>query len=353
MNPALNASLAPYTSLAAGGLAEQLYICTGSEELRTVLRGLAGRQLWVLGYGANVLVSDAGLPGATVSLRAGGITKEDDDGLVIADAGAWWDDVVQYAIHENLWGLELMSAIPGGVGAAVVGNIAAYGQAVADTLVWVEVFDPASGNTRQLAASELGLSYRFSDFQTDKLARLVILRAAFSLKPTPTGDMVYRSALDVAEELNHDIHTLDGRRQTILETRRRAGSLWDYHHPETQMHTAGSFFRNPMVDSETAERLMAYDETGKSAELLKQMNQVHGGDQKRVSAAHVLLAAGFERGQSWGPVRLHPDHILKIENTGGATAQNIYDVAQEIIQTAATKLGITLTPEVRFLGEFK
>jgi UDP-N-acetylmuramate dehydrogenase len=107
-----------------------------------------------------------------------------------------------------------------------------------------------------------------------------------------------------------------------------------------------------MVDSETAERLMAYDETGKSAELLKQMNQVHGGDQKRVSAAHVLLAAGFERGQSWGPVRLHPDHILKVENTGGATAQNIYDVAGEIVRTVKDKLAIELTPEVRFLGEF-
>jgi len=181
----------------------------------------------------------------------------------------------------------------------------------------------------------------------------VILRAAFALKPTPTQDLVYRSALDVAEERNHDIHTLDGRRQAILETRRRAGSLWDYRGPETQMHTAGSFFRNPLVSTETAEQLMAYDETGKSLELLKKMHQVHGGNQKRVSAAHVLLAAGFQRGQAWGPVRLHPDHILKIENTGGATAQAIYDVAQEIIATVKSKLDIDLTPEVRFLGEFK
>jgi UDP-N-acetylmuramate dehydrogenase len=118
------------------------------------------------------------------------------------------------------------------------------------------------------------------------------------------------------------------------------------------MHTAGSFFRNPMVDTETAEKLMAHDETGKSAELLKQMNQVHGGDQKRVSASHVLLAAGFERGQAWGPVRLHPDHILKIENTGGATAQQIHDVAQEIVRTVKEKLNVDIQPEVRFLGVF-
>ena len=83
-----------------------------------------------------------------------------------------------------------------------------------------------------------------------------------------------------------------------------------------------------------------------------ELNQVHGGAQMRVSAAHVLLAAGFSRGQTWGPVRLHPDHILKIENTGGATAQNIYDVAMEIQRTVLDKLSIELSPEVRFLGEF-
>jgi UDP-N-acetylmuramate dehydrogenase len=80
---------------------------------------------------------------------------------------------------------------------------------------------------------------------------------------------------------------------------------------------------------------------------------VHGGAQKRVSAAHVLLAAGFQRGQTWGPVRLHPDHILKLENTGGATAQQIYNVAMEIVNTVKNKLAVDLVPEVRFLGSFE
>ena len=118
------------------------------------------------------------------------------------------------------------------------------------------------------------------------------------------------------------------------------------------MHTAGSFFRNPIVSEEAVDKLMAFEEHGRTADMLRKMNQVHGGAQKRVSASHVLLAAGFQRGQTWGPVRLHPDHILKVENTGGATAQQIYDVAQEIIQTVKQKLDIDLIPEVRFLGSF-
>jgi len=353
MNPAYNTPLASFTSLAVGGPAEELYECTSDVILKAALDAAQDKQLWVLGYGANVVISDAGLPGATILVRTTELSRENGSTIVICDAGVWWDDLVQFAIQEKLWGLELMSGIPNGIGAAIVGNIAAYGQAVADTLKWVEVFDTSTRETRQLAVSELGLSYRFSSFQTEAFKNLVILRAAFELAERPRKELEYQAALDVASEFNYRLDALDGRRQTILKTRERAGSLWDYHTPEAHLHTAGSFFRNPMVDTETAERVMSYDETGRSLELLKKMNQVHGGEQKRVSAAHVLLAAGFHRGQTWGPVRLHPDHILKLENTGGATAQQIYDVAMEITRTVKHKLGIDIVPEVRFLGEFK
>ncbi|HSX30492.1 MAG TPA: FAD-binding protein [Candidatus Saccharimonadales bacterium] len=351
MEPSRNVTLANLTSLAAGGRAEKLYTCTTNDQLHAVLAAAQPDELWVLGYGANVLVADAGLPGKTVLVRTTAITHEDN--LVIADAGVWWDDLVQFAINKQLWGLELMSGIPGGVGAAVVGNIAAYGQAVAHSLQWVEIFDTAAQRTRRMTAEELGLNYRFSFFQTPDFKYLVILRAAFQLASGPTTELEYEAALAIARRLGSDLSTLAGRREVIVETRRLGGSLWDYRTPGNYLHTAGSFFRNPLVDLETAEKLMAYDETKRSLELLKKMNQVHGGEQKRVSAAHVLLAAGFKRGQTWGPVRLHPDHILKLENTGDATAQQIYDVAMEIVRTVKEKLAVDIVPEVRFMGQFK
>ena len=107
-----------------------------------------------------------------------------------------------------------------------------------------------------------------------------------------------------------------------------------------------------MVDNNQVDAIIAHDESGISRQQLLRQNQIHGGSSVRVSAAHVLLAAGFRRGQSWGKVGLHPDHILKIANLGGASAQEIYDVIQMIIQTVQKKLGITLEPEVRFLGDF-
>ncbi len=345
-----HASLAPYTSFECGGPAEKLIICENYEDAKKVATVATNEKLWLLGFGCNVLISDSGLSGTTVAFRAGSITRTGN--TLIADAGVWWDDLVQKAIQSNLWGLELTSGIPGGVAAAVIGNIAAYGQAASDTLVWIEVYDSKQHIIYKMQPQELGLAYRFSALQHDDMRHLVILRAAFELLDKPTKELTYQSALDVAHEKSYDINTLSGRRQTILGAREIAGSLWDYRKGQHHDRTAGSFFRNPLVTPEQAERIIAFDETGKSAELIKKMNQVHGGDSLRVSAAHVLLAAGFKRGQRWGDVRLHPRHVLKLENVGNASASEIYAVANEIITTVKQNLGITLTPEVRFLGLF-
>lgn len=350
MHTETNYPLAPLTSFKVGGSATSAIILDDASLFEEALDRAEGGPFWFLGFGSNTLISDAGLIGTTFVMRSGTIRQEGD--LTIADAGVWWDNLVQYAISHNLWGIEHTSAVPGGVGAAVVGNIAAYGQAVADTLEWAEVCDSESGLCRKMPASELGFQYRKSEtLQSNR--SLVVLRAAFRLSATPTKDLEYESALALARDKGYDVSTLSGRRETIIEARAAAGSLWDYR-DDTAARTAGSFFRNPMVDTETAERIMSYDETGKSLELLKKMNQVHGGATSRVSAAHVMLAAGFQRGQTWfdGAVRLHPQHVLKIENTGSATAQQIHDVAQEIISTTKGKLRVELEPEIRQLGDF-
>jgi UDP-N-acetylmuramate dehydrogenase len=344
------AKLAPYTSFECGGETDQFVIIENYSDTQNLAALTSGQQIWMLGYGCNVLVSDKGLPGTSLLFRGGEITL--DDNTLIADAGVWWDELVIYAIDHQLFGLELMSGIPGGVAAAVVGNIAAYGQAVADTISWIEVFDTETKMTKSMSPEQLAFGYRYSNLQEPENRRYIVLRAAFTLSHSMTHELKYQTALDVAERGNHDTSSLEGRRQSILGARELAGSLWDYRESNHSNKTAGSFFRNPQVTAEQAERIIRFDETGKSADLIKQMNTVHGGDSLRVSAAHVLLAAGFTRGQTWGDVRLHPQHVLKIENVGNASAQDIYNVAQEIIRTTQEKLGITLVPEVRFLGEF-
>lgn len=341
-------SLATYTSLKCGGEAEKMFIAQSREEVIDLLVQTNPHEpVWILGYGSNCLISDEGLPGTTIIWRGGEIWH--DDNQLIADAGVWWDELVQFSIHRGLWGFELMSEIPSSVGGAVFGNIAAYGQQISDTLLWVEVFDRQSGSTKRFAKDELEFAYRESSLQTQ--AHLIILQAAFELSLDSLHEVRYETARAVATEIGQSLDTLDGRREVIIETRKRAGSIY---HPD-DIHaerTAGSFFKNPLVSSEQAVLLARFDESGKTLKRINEQNKTHGGTTRRASAAHVLLAAGFNRGQTWKHVRLHPKHVLKLETLPGATAAEVYDVTQEIITTVKDKLDITITPEVRFLGKF-
>lgn len=344
-----NLPLAPLTSFKCGGVAEKALVVDEQQPLKTdILEQIIDGPLWFMGFGSNTLVSDKGLPGTTILQRGGKISYEGN--ILVCEGGVWWDDLVQYSISKNLWGLEFTSAIPGSVGAAVVGNIAAYGQAVKDTLVWADIYDSTSRSVQRYTPQQLELSYRYSKtLQEDR--SLLVISAAFSLSKTPTKDLEYESAHKIAVEKGYDTSTLAGRRQTIIDAREKAGSLWDYR-DENASRTAGSFFRNPVVSTDVAEKIMSFDETGTSLELLKKMNSIHGGNTSRVSAAHVLLAAGYTRGQTWGQVRLHPSHVLKIENMGNASAQDIYNVAHDIMATVKAKLDVDIDPEIRFLGDF-
>jgi UDP-N-acetylmuramate dehydrogenase len=340
-----NAELAPLTSFEVGGPAEKLITLESSDELAETLNKAANSKIWPLGYGTNVLISDEGLPGTTILFRNKAIEWQGN--TVVADAGVWWDDLVKESINRGLWGLELTSGVPGSVGAAVFINITAYGQAQSDKLLWADYMD-SSGQINRLSADAAQWDYKKSVFQEHE--DWLIMRAAYGLNSAKSSSLTYQSALDVAGELNLNPDSLSNRREIILEARQRAGSI--FIPGQNYARTVGSFFRNPVVTEEQADLVIEFDETKKSTGQIKAMNQVHGGNQMRVSAAHVLLAAGFSRGQIWGDVRLHPNNLLKIENMGNASAQNIYDVAQEIIQTVKSRLDIDLKPEARILGQF-
>lgn len=342
-----NIPLAPYTSLGCGGPAERLAICGDQTDIIQALSSRSNDRLWVLGYGTNSLIADAGLPGLTIMLHGGTITITDT--TLTVDAGVWWDEVVAASVERELWGIETLSGIPSSVGAAITGNIAAYGQQVSDTLASIQVIDTATQATNTIPADALQFSYRASSLQGQP--NLIVTQATFQLSDKQTAPLTYAATLETARSLQLDTNTLPGCRKAVLQTRQRAGSLYDPNDPQ-RSHTAGSFFKNPLVSLEQAKELARFDETGKTLRRLLQQNEIHGGDTSRVSAAHVLLAAGFKRGQTWGEVRLHPYHVLKIENTGQAAAQEIYDVARTIMMRVKERLGIDLIPEVKFLGDF-
>lgn len=345
-----NIPFAPYTSLHVGGNIKTMIDVEAGDSLASILHELPKNEpLLVIGQGTNSLVSDYGFNGTVIRNIAGTIRLKDSNYIEV-DSGVDWDTFVKFAIQNGLWGVELMSGIPGTIGAAVAGNIAAYGQSIADTLQSIVVYDVSSKKSKTINAKELKLNYRQSKLQNKDNKNIIIVSALFKLSHEPIKKLEYQSALNIGEELDLAPNTLKNCRTIILEARRRAGSLLK--NTQKGPFTAGSFFKNPVVTQKQADYILSFEESNTTKSRVLAQNKLHSGTSLRVSAALVLLAAGFKRGQTWGNVQLHKDHILKLENTGGATAQEIYDVAQLIIKKVKEKLDITLEPEVRFIGHF-
>ena len=85
--------------------------------------------LFVLGQGANVLISDAGFDGLLIHPQIVTIEQsQTSDGQVEVSAGAGvtMHDLILYCLDNNIGGLEEFSGIPGTVGGSVYINLHYY-----------------------------------------------------------------------------------------------------------------------------------------------------------------------------------------------------------------------------------
>src|SRR5262249_13769399 len=127
-----------------------------------------GLDIFVLGGGSNLVVSDSGFPGLVLRVAIAGIEEQvDKDPVLFAvGAGEEWDRFVARAVARNCAGVECLSGIPGSVGGTPVQNVGAYGQEVADTIAEVKVLDQRDFEVRELCPEACGFSYRKSIFNT-------------------------------------------------------------------------------------------------------------------------------------------------------------------------------------------
>lgn len=337
-------SLAPLTAFGVGGRAARFGRAQTSRQLVEALADNPPPPVRLLGQGTNLLVADGPLPGTVISVTSPNYSIVGP--VVWAEAGLGWDRLVSLTVARGLWGLELLSGIPGTVGAAAAINISAYGQSLADNLVGVEVYDPDSSRQRLLAYYPTDWGYKRSPVRGQ-----FVTRVGWRLGRRPTTRLLYPSALTFAKQKGLKTNRLDDRRRIILGVRAQAGAIYSPGGVDSAK-TCGSYFKNPVVPRRQLRQLLAFDESGHSRRALKRMNRLHGGGSTRVSAALVLLAAGFFRGQIFGRVRLHPDHVLKLENYQQASAKEIYQAGAEIQAVVLAKLGIRLEPEIAFWGDF-
>lgn len=206
-----------------------------------------------------------------------------------AEAGVPMARAATETQHAGLSGLEFGLAIPGSVGGAVWANAGADGSDIAGVLVSARVLD-AAGVEAVLPVEALRLSYRDSRFKDQTDPAELVLEATFRL--TLADPDTIKSRLD------------DIRR-------------WRQAHQPLGIPSAGSYFRNPDGDS----------------------------------AGRLIDAAGL-KGTRIGGASVSEKHANFIINDQKGTASDVRRLGDDVRDIVAERFGVTLVPEVTFLGDW-
>ena len=110
--------------------------------------------------------------------------------------------------------------------------------------------------------------------------------------------------------------------------------------------SAGSFFKNPEVATKVADRVREFAE---NAGVPLRVFPIAGG-QVKIPAAWLIEQAGFPKGYALGAAGISSGHTLALINRGGATAEEILDLAAQISAAVQERFGIQLEMEPVMLG---
>jgi UDP-N-acetylmuramate dehydrogenase len=287
--------LSRHSTFHVGGPADLFLTTHTAEELETAVRlaGAGGIPIRVLGSGANILPSDAGVRGLVIRNVSRRFLLEEDGNRVTVESGMVLPVLARRTAKAGLAGLTWGCGVPGTIGGAVANNAGCYGASVSDNLVSVRTVD-AAGEVREWPAAALAFAYRSSPFKArdggEPLIKAAILGATFALQPGDSQALLAQVA-------------------RWLEQRAATQPL---DHP-----SAGSFFKNPPDDF----------------------------------AGRLIEAAGL-KGLAHGEAQVSTKHANFFINQGHATATDLYLLAIEVRQVVEQRAGIRLEREVELIGDW-
>lgn len=288
----------------------------------------------ILGEGSNLLfVSD--FHGLIINPNIPGISivHEDRNNVWLeAGAGVVWDDLVEFSVFHRWGGIENLSLIPGKVGAAAVQNIGAYGMEIQQRIESVTGFDLETQTEYTLGATDCQYGYRDSIFKNQLKNRFVITSVVFKLDKFPEFVLNYGDLKTEVEKLGGV--SLRNIRQTVIQI--RESKLPD---PKV-MGNAGSFFKNPIVDTLLSEQLQNNFPT------LPQYLATEG--KTKLAAGWLIEQCGW-KGFRRGDAGVHEKQALVLVNFGNATGREIFELSEEIKRSVQEKFGVELEREVNVI----
>lgn len=286
--------LSRHTTIGIGGPADAYVTVEDAAQLSAIVRLATAESVpfFVLGSGSNIVVGDRGIRGIVIdnNSRAQDAPRPYRNGeerfLVRAESGVNFAAASRHLSFAGYAGMEWACGIPGTLGGAVVYNAGAYGGCLGDVLQRVLIAGP-DGDV-ELAAGDLGLVYRGSDFTRGIMAGRAVLWAEFALWP---GD------------------------ETALRAR-----IAEYDERRTKAQppgrNAGSFFKNPPGQP-----------------------------------AWKLIDAVGLRGYRIGGAEFSARHCNFLINAGGATAADVAALKALAQQRIRDQFGVEMENEVSLVGE--
>ncbi len=338
-----NQPLAPFTTFGIGGPAR--WFVEAETENDIVEAAFWAREheleLFVLGGGSNLLVSDAGFNGLVVQVGVKGIERQGD--LFCCGAGEDWDGFVSFAVAQGYAGVECLAGIPGTVGGTPVQNVGAYGQEVDSVIERVRAFDLEQREHVELQNSECGFAYRRSRFNSVDRGRFIVTGVDYRLRRDGPPQITYAD-LKTHFQGRTGTPTLSEVADAVRKIRKGKGMLLVEGDPDCR--SAGSFFKNPEVAPDVADRIRVWAEC---KDVPLRVFPTAGGRVK-IPAAWLIEQAGFPKGYTLGAAGISSRHTLALINRGGAKAEEILALARQIGAAVQERFGIQLEMEPVKLG---
>lgn len=259
--------------------------------------------VFVLGEGANILISDKGFDGLVIRPKLWSIMIDPEDAdcaLVTAEAGVTMDELIEYCLSKNVIGLEEFSGIPGTVGGSVYINLHYFQFLLAQFLVRATVIERSTGIVKTVDPAWFNFGYNQSALHDETH---YLIAATFKLKPATDLETAFAR----------------GRRTEIIRHRTSR-------YPSK--NTCGSFFRNFHEDEVTIE----------------------SNGRKMIFVAYYLDKIGVKGTLTHGDAIVSYQHANMLVNRGNAKTQDIIDVARTMQELVHKEFGIIPQPECRLIG---
>jgi UDP-N-acetylmuramate dehydrogenase len=255
--------------------------------------------LFILGQGANVLISDQGFNGLVLRPCINTLTHN-AKGFVTAGAGVSVQSLIDYCLQHQLIGLEEFSGIPGTIGGSLYINIHYFEFLFDQFLHEATVIERKTGKVLTVSHPWFAFAYNSSKLQEKKH---YLIDATFKVQKVTQMQAAYAQ----------------GRRDEIIRHRNRR-------YPTNR--TCGSFFRNFKKNELTSIKIGQH-----ISYVAYYLDKIGIKGQLRVGDAHVS-----------------PRHANMIVNAGNATSDDIIQLARRMQQLVYDQFGFIPQPECQLIG---